>query len=71
VRDEGESASAIQIESSLQGRKGGQKRLSEAGDGPALVGDEVAASREEYFELCELFLPGGEFLESGPHPSLG
>ena len=50
VAQEGEGTFAVQIQCSLQSRKQRQKRLSKAGDGPALVGDEVATASEE--ELC-------------------
>src|SRR3954452_4232334 len=52
--------------------KGGQKRLS-----LRRVRDRLWSvrrswrRREEYFELCEPFLPGGELLEARPRPSLG
>src|SRR5215216_1969101 len=70
VRDKGKSTPTVEVQSPLQGRERGQKRLSEAGDGPAPVGDEVSAAGEEDLQLSELSLASGELPEVGPHAGL-
>jgi hypothetical protein len=47
VGEEGEGTFAVHIQSTLQSRKQRHKRLSEASDGSALIGNEVAAASEE------------------------
>jgi hypothetical protein len=56
VREEGQGTFAIQIQSPLQSRKQRQKRLSQASDGSALVGDEVATASEQKLQLGDLLL---------------
>jgi hypothetical protein len=47
-----------------------QASLSEASDGPALVGDEVAAPSEKKLQLGELFFTSSKLTKVRPHPSL-
>ena len=63
VGDQRQSSPPVQIQCPLQSRKQRQKRFSEASDGSALVGDEVAAASEEKLQLGDLLLTWLEFAE--------
>ncbi len=70
VREEDKRTFAVQIQCSFQCRKQRQKCLSEASDGSALVGDEVAAASQEKLQLGDLLLTWLELTEVRPHPRL-
>jgi hypothetical protein len=70
VGDQREGASPVQVESSLQRREQGQKRLPEAGDTSGAVGDKVAPSGEEKLKFGEITFAGGEPAEVASHSSL-
>ena len=68
--DQREGASPVQVESSLQRREQGQKRLPEAGDTSGPVGDKVAPSGEKKLKFSEITFAGGEPAEVASHSSL-
>jgi hypothetical protein len=68
--EEGQRIFTVQIKRSLKGWKQRQKCLFEAGDGSALVGDEVAATSEEKLQFGDLFFTCSEFAKVCSHASL-
>ncbi len=70
VSEEDKGTFAVQIQCPLQSRKQRQKRLSEASDDSALIGDEVATASEEKLQLGDLFFTWLELTEVWSHPGL-
>src|SRR5215204_200689 len=67
---QGEIALVVEIQGALEGREQRKERLSEAGDGPALVGDEIASAGEQELHLGEFPFAGGKLRKITPHAGL-
>src|SRR5215211_5596115 len=68
--EEDEGALLVEVQGALEGRKEGQKRLSEAGNGAGPVDDEVASAGEEELQLGEGAFLGGKLGEVPSHAGL-
>ena len=66
--EEDKGTFAVQIRCSLQCREQRHQRLSQAGDGPALVDDEISAASEQELRLGELLFTCSKFAEVRAHP---
>jgi hypothetical protein len=67
---QGEIALVVEIQGALEGREQRKERLSKAGDGPALVGDEIASAGEQELHVGELPFAGGKLRKITPHAGL-
>jgi hypothetical protein len=67
---QGEISLVVEIQGTLEGREQRKERLSEAGDGPALVGDEIASAGEQELHLGEFPFAGGKLRKITPHAGL-